>query len=227
MDSIEKQDYPNIQVCIADGSSTDGTLEIIKEYALWSKHEVKFRSEKDSGIYDGINKSIAMADGDYLEIMNDEYTRKDAIRMLVDAIEMRDKEVVGAHCNLVYQENGVVRRNWRMGEGRIYFGWLPGHPSLMLKREIYEKYGLYDCTYICSADYEFMLRFLKDKKNKLAYVDETLISMFYGGTSNSTLRSYWVSTTEGIKALAKNKIPFPLCVTFMRIVRVALQFVRK
>ncbi len=74
--SIEERDYPNIQICIADGASTDGILDVIKEYASVSKHEVIYKSEKDSDLYDGINKSIDMADGDYLEIMNDEYTCK-------------------------------------------------------------------------------------------------------------------------------------------------------
>ncbi len=145
---------------------------------------------------------------------------------MVDAIENGGSNVVGAHSDLIYQEDGQVKRFWKMGEGSIHTGWLPAHPSMIIKREIYEKYGLYDCSYKCSAGYEFMLRFLKNRNNKLVYVEKTLISMFYGGTSNSTLGSYWVSTTEGIKALAKNRIPFPLFVTFMRIVRVALQFVR-
>lgn len=180
--SIEEQDYPNIEVCISDSCSTDGTLEVIKEYAQISKHSVVYKSEKDSGIYDGINRSIQMSSGDYLEIMNDEYTCTDAISKLVRAIEEAEKAVsgdfvaggttvdkgmgkqcgvAGAHADLVYKEGDTVRRYWKMGNGSIYSGWMPGHPSLMLKREVYDKYGLYNTSYVCSADYEFMIRFFE------------------------------------------------------------------
>ena len=223
--SIEKQDYPNVEVCISDSCSTDGTLEVIKEYKASSKYQVIFLSEKDNGIYDGINKAIEMSSGDYLEIMNDEYTCENAITKLVNAIEVDDTEYVGAHADLMYKENDKVRRYWRMGQGTIYSGWMPAHPTLMLKREVYNKYGLYNKNYICSADYEFMIRFLKDG-NKLAYVPETLISMFYGGTSTETFGSYGTSVMEAIKALRANKVHFALIITALRTVRVLLQFLR-
>lgn len=223
--SIEEQDYPNVEVCISDSCSTDGTLEVIKEYAHNSKYKVLFISEKDCGIYDGINKAIGMSSGDYLEIMNDEYTCENAITKLVNAIEADDTEYVGAHADLMYKENDKVRRYWRMGKGTIYSGWMPAHPTLMLKREVYNKYGIYNKDYICSADYEFMIRFLKDG-NKLAYVPETLISMFYGGTSTETFGSYGTSVMEAIKALRANKVHFALIITALRTVRVLLQFLR-
>ena len=223
--SIEEQDYPDIEVCISDSCSTDGTLDVIKEYALSSKHSVVYKSEKDSGIYDGINRSIQMSSGDYLEIMNDEYTCTDAISKLVSAIEEVDG-AVGAHADLVYKDGDTVRRYWKMGNGTICSGWMPGHPSLMLKREVYEKYGLYNTSYICSADYEFMVRFLKDG-NKLAYVPETLISMFYGGTSTSTAGSYMTSIKEALRALKENGVKGRLVITGLRTLRVMGQFGRR
>lgn len=222
--SIEEQDYPNIEVCISDSCSTDGTLEAIKNYADSSKHSVVYKSEKDSGIYDGINRSIQMSSGDYLEIMNDEYTCIDAISKLVEAIE-KTEGVVGSHADLVYKEGDAVRRYWKMGNGSIYRGWMPGLPSLMLKREIYDKYGLYNKDYTCSADYEFMIRFLKDD-NKLAYVPETLISMFYGGTSTGTANSYMTSIKEVLRALKENGVRGRLVITGLRTLRVLWQFVR-
>ena len=233
--SIEEQDYPSIEVCISDSCSTDGTLDVIKEYAQISKHSVVYKSEKDFGIYDGINRAIQMSSGDYLEIMNDEYTCTDAISKLVDAIEKSESAIkpcknsqgiVGAHADLVYKEGNIVRRYWRMGNGNIYSGWMPGHPSLMLKREIYDKYGLYNTDYICSADYEFMIRFLKDG-NKLAYVPETLVSMFYGGTSTGTAGSYITSIKEALRALKENGVRGRMAITGLRTLRVLWQFVRR
>lgn len=223
--SIEEQDYPDIEVCISDSCSTDGTLEVIKEYAAASKHEVVYKSEKDAGIYDGINRSIQMSTGSYLEIMNDEYTCQDAVSQLVQAIEA-NAGCVGAHADLVYKEGKEVRRYWKMGNGSIYSGWMPAHPSLMLKREIYDKYGLYNTDYICSADYEFMVRFLKDG-NRLAYIPKILISMFYGGTSTESAGSYTTSIKEALRALRENKVPFGIIITGLRTIRVLGQFYRK
>ena len=159
-----------------------------------------------------------------MEIMNDEYTCTDAISKLVRAIEEAG-DVVGSHADLVYKEGDEVRRYWKMGNGSIYSGWMPGHPSLMLKREVYDKYGLYKMDYICSADYEFMVRFLKDG-NKLAYVPETLISMFYGGTSTRTVFSYMTSVKEALRALKENGVKGRLWITGLRTLRVLGQFNR-
>ncbi|MFI3214072.1 MAG: glycosyltransferase family 2 protein [Eubacteriales bacterium] len=225
LDCIEKQTYPNLEIVIVDGASSDGTLEIIKEYAK-SNNNTKWISEKDKGIYDAINKGIDLATGDYIEIMNDRYTRDDAIEKMVQVLE-QNTECVGIHTDLVYMEGNQVKRYWKMGQGNIYQGWMPGHPTLLLKKEIYEQYGRYDTMYVCSADYEFMVRFLKDKKNQLAYVPETLVAMYYGGTSNATFGSYMVSLKESYMALRKNKVSFALWICGLRTLRVLGQFVKK
>ncbi len=95
-----------------------------------------------------------------------------------------------------------------------------------MKREIYEKYGLYDTSYRCAADYEFMVRFLKDEKNRLAYVPRVLVAMFYGGTSNAGIRNYLVSFQEGYQALKRNGVGFPLWITLRRSIKVLFQFGR-
>lgn len=224
LDSIEKQDYPDIQICIADSCSTDRTLEIIEEFKLSSKYEVICESKKDSGIYDGLNNAYALTTGDYIQVMNDELTCEDAISSLVKAIEEAD--VIGAHSDLVYAEDGKVVRYWHMGQGSIRTGWMPAHPTLMVKRSVYETYGVYDTSYICSADYEFMVRILKSG-GKLGYVPRVLVSMYYGGTSNSSLASYWLSIREAMKALWVNRV-FPiLIITGLRTIRVALQFINR
>ncbi len=101
---------------------------------------------------------------------------------------------------------------------------MPGHPTLFLRRSVYEKYGLYDTSYRCAADYEFMVRFLKEEKNALAYVPEILVAMFYGGTSNAGIGNYLLSFREGYRALRKNGVPHPLGITLKRSLRVLGQF---
>lgn len=228
IESIEKQDYPNIEVVIKDGESVDGTLDVIKKYQRESNHQVIWESKKDNGIYDAMNQGYLLSSGDVIVFFNDLFVGNNCISKMIKKMEeinpKTGKEYVGIHADLVYAEGEKVIREWKMGQGTIYQGWMPGHPTLFLKREIYEKYGLYDDSYRIAADYEFMVRFLKDEKNKLAYLPETMISMFYGGTSSGGLKSYSISLIESYRALVKNKVPFAWWLIFRRGVRVLKQF---
>lgn len=221
--SIDEQDYADIEVVIKDGVSIDGTLDVIQDYA--GQHSnVIWKSEPDKGIYDALNQGYAMSTGDIVAVCNDLYTTSDAVSKFVRAIEEGGAECMGAHADLVYADEEKVIRYWKMGQGRIAQGWMPGHPTLYLKREVYEKYGLYNTEYKCSADYEFMIRVLKDDKVKLAYIPEVLIKMFYGGTSTSSAGSYWVSIKESHKALRDNGVRFAWWVIFLRILKTLKQF---
>ena len=228
LSSIEIQDYPNIEVIIKDGGSTDDTLEIIKDYARESKITVIWTSQKDFGIYDAMNQGYKLCSGEIIAFFNDIFLKKEAISLLVNKLEeinpYTGQSYVGVHADLVYMNGEQVIRKWKMGEGSIDQGWMPGHPTLFLKREIFEKYGLYDTSYRISGDYEFIVRFLKDKENKLAYLPETVVSMFYGGTSSNGVGSYIVSLREGHKALKKNSIRFPWLIDLKRIIRFLKQF---
>ena len=225
--SIEEQDYPYIEVIIKDGGSEDGTLKIIKEYASDSYNKVVWTTEPDEGIYDAMNQGYRLSKGDIIVFFNDIFIKRDAVSKMVRLIEA-DSECAGAHADLVYATEEKIVRYWRMGPQKsLRTGWLPGHPTMFLKREIYERYGLYDLQYRISADYEFMIRFLKDKENRLVYLPETIIRMFYGGTSNSSLGSYLTSLREGHMALKRNGIKGAMIIDILRTCRVLRQFVRK
>ena len=170
LESIEQQDYPQIEVNIKDGGSTDDTLRIIKEYESKSRYRIKWTSSPDRGIYDAMNQGYALAEGDIIVFFNDLFLHPDVVSQMVKTIE-DNSQCVGAHADLVYADETKVVRYWKMGPQKsLYLGWMPGHPTLFLKREIYEKYGLYNPEYRIAADYEFMIRFLKDKENRLAYL---------------------------------------------------------
>lgn len=226
--SIEKQDYPNIEVVIKDGGSTDGTLDIIREYRERSKLKIISISKPDTGIYDAMNQGYELSSGDIIVCFNDIFATSDVVSKMVNKLETINpdtgKEYVGVHADLVYVDGEKVIRKWHMGEGSIYRGWMPGHPTLFLKREIYERYGLYRTDFKIAADYEFMVRFLKDKKNKLIYMPETIIEMFYGGTSTVGLKSYIESFKEGYRALKINGIGFAFWITCFRTLKVLNQF---
>lgn len=225
--SIEKQDYPFIEVLIKDGGSTDRTLHIIDVYAKISKYTVKWRTGGDNGIYDAMNQGYQMATGDIIVFFNDLFQERTAVSEMIQTIEA-DPDCVGAHADLVYATEEKVIRYWKMGPQKsLYLGWMPGHPTLFLKREIYERYGLYNPDYRIAADYEFMIRFLKDKDNHLAYLPETIIRMYYGGTSTGSPGSYLLSLKEGHRALKENGIKGAFIIDLLRTGRVLLQFIVK
>lgn len=222
--SIEKQDYPFIEILIKDGGSIDRTLHIIDVYAKISKYKVKWRSGKDEGIYDAMNQGYLMATGDIVVFFNDLFQERTAVSKMVQVIEDHP-DCVGAHADLVYAADEKVIRYWKMGPQKsLYLGWMPGHPTLFLKREIYEKYGLYNPEYRIAADYEFMIRFLKDKTNRLAYLPEIIIRMYYGGTSTGSMDSYLLSLKEGHRALKDNGVKGAFIIDVLRTCRVLLQF---
>lgn len=227
LQSIEQQDYPQIEVNIKDGGSADSTLKIIKEYKNITRNNVNWKSGPDGGIYDAMNQGYALCSGDIIVFFNDLFLSENVISQMVKLIESQPR-CVGAHADLVYATDDKVVRYWKMGPQKsLRMGWLPGHPTLFLKREIYEKYGLYNTDYKIAADYEFMIRFLKDKENRLAYLPETIIRMYYGGTSTSDTGSYMLSLKEGHRALKENGIKAAFIADGLRTGRVLWQFVRR
>lgn len=227
LESIEQQDYPYIEVNIKDGGSTDDTLKIIKEYDHSSRYRVQYTTAPDQGIYDAMNQGYELATGEIIVFFNDLFLSADAVSKMVTLIEA-NANCVGAHADLIYATDEKIVRYWKMGPQKsLYLGWMPGHPTLFLKREIYEKYGLYNTDYRIAADYEFMIRFLKDGGNRLCYLSETIIRMYYGGTSTSNTGSYLLSLKEGHRALTDNGIRGATLIDILRTCRVLWQFVRR
>ena len=225
LQSIDMQDYAQIEVNIKDGGSTDETIAVIENYEKHGKFPLNWISCADKGIYDAMNQGYALTGGEIIVFFNDLFLHATVVSEMLRLIE-RNPDCIGAHADLVYTAEGKVVRYWKMGPQKsLYWGWMPGHPTLFLKREIYEKYGLYDDSYRIAADYEFMVRFLKDRENRLVYLPKTIIEMYYGGTSTSDLGSYWLSLKEGYRALKVNKVHGALWISGIRTCRVLLQFI--
>ncbi len=229
LNSICIQDYPKIEVIVKDGGSSDDTQDIVRKYIEDGRLDINFIVQKDSGIYDAMNQGYKYSTGDIISFFNDKFTRKDAVSLMVDAMDKinpkTNRPYIGTHADLIYVEGDKVIRNWHMGQGEIRDGWMPGHPTLYLRREIYEKYGLFDTSYKISADYDFMIRILKNG-NMLAYLPITIISMYYGGTSNKSMKSYLKSLKEGHRALSINGVRNSYLVDLKRTFRVIKQFVK-
>ncbi|MBE5881081.1 MAG: glycosyltransferase [Lachnospiraceae bacterium] len=224
---VLKQDYDNLEYIIVDGGSTDGTFEYLEKLKEAHGEKVIFVSEPDDGLYDALNKGIRMATGDIVGLMCDEFANEHIVTDMVAAMQKAGAD--GVHGDLDYVQDGKTVRRWRMGDGTINGGWMPAHPTLYLKKEIYQNYGLYKTNYKIAADYEFIIRILKDGRTKLAYLPDVLVHMYHGEASASTggLKNYIDSFFEARRALVENQMPHPTWTCILRTFRVLAQFIRR
>ena len=220
---VKKQTYPNIEHIIVDGGSTDGTVDLLKELEEKEPGRISWISEKDNGIYDAINKGICMATGEIVGCCFDRYADEGVLMRMVEIMEKEGTD--GVHGDLCYMDGDRIVRKWHQGQGVIRSGWMPGHPTLYLKKEVYDRFGLYRTDYRISGDYEFMVRILYRKEVTLSYLPEILIYMSHGGTSTNSLGAYVESMMEGHRALVENHVPFAWVTDLCRVVRVLSQFV--
>jgi glycosyltransferase involved in cell wall biosynthesis len=196
--SVERQSYPDIEHLIIDNQSTDGTLELIAN----CKHNVRVVSEKDKGIFDAMNKGIALAQGEIIGILNsDDYlSDKDTIALIVEKFEHDKCDAVYGNLVYVRKDNpDYIQRVWIAGEFKkrsFHRGWMPPHPTFYIKKEIYSKFGLFDLDLRYSSDYEMMLRLLLKHKIKVSFIKKVLVYMRAGGNSNSSLTARLNVNTE-------------------------------
>ena len=177
MEQVAGQDYENLEYIIIDGGSTDKTMELIRQMEKRMPGQVRFRSEPDKGIYDALNKGIALATGDIIGCCFDRFAHKGVIRRMVEVMEQEKTD--GVHGDLYYMDGERIVRRWHQGQGSIRTGWLPGHPTLYLRREVYEQFGMYKTDYRIAADYEFMVRILYGKKVRLV-IQYSIVHRFFG-----------------------------------------------
>ncbi len=210
-ESVLNQTYKDIEYIVVDGNSIDNTISIIKEYEPLFEGRMKWISEPDKGLYDAMNKGFQLAKGDIIGIINsdDLFCDKDAIKNVVEEfINKRDIDAVYADLYYVSQDNtDKIKRKWKSGIQKTFnTGWHPAHPTLYVKRVIYEKYGYFDLTYKLAADFELMLRFFDKFKIKASYLQKSLVKMRLGGTTNKNLNNIFKQNIECIRAFKKNEI---------------------
>ena len=211
LNSIFNQDYKDIECIIIDGDSKDQTKSIIKTYQRKNLN-ITLVSEADNGIYDALNKGIKLATGDLIGFVHsdDNLASPHIISELVLAI--KEKQAFGVYGDLQYVsqlDTSKLIRDWKscvFSKSLLKKGWMPPHPTLFLKKEVYQKHGNFNQNYKISADYDFMLRVLKDKTLRFVYLPKVVIKMRVGGASNKNLKNIIQKTKEDYKAITSNKI---------------------
>jgi glycosyltransferase involved in cell wall biosynthesis len=230
IDSVLNQSYKDIEYIIIDGKSTDTTPEIVKSYG--TKIAV-FLSEKDAGIYDAMNKGIALATGEVIGILNADDFYHDAfvIEHIVDKLTETNAEAI--YGDLIYvnaDDTRRVTRYWKSGSYQRHnflFGWMPPHPTFFLRSSSYKKFGTYRLDLGSAADYELMLRMMYKHQISVTYQPQITTVMRTGGVSNKSLDNRLKANTSDRMAWTLNGIKPYWFTLWLKPLRKVLQFVYK
>ena len=207
--SVLRQDYSDIEYIIVDGDSYDGTREVLRKYKA---NISKIISEKDNGLYDALNKGIKIASGEIIGILHsdDVFDNNGVITKVAEVFKKINCD--GVYGDLVYtKENDLseIVRYWksrRFKKELLNYGWMPAHPTLFLKRQVYDLYGKFDLEFKIAGDYDFMLRILKQNQLKFSYLPLVITRMRLGGASNGSPKYIYYKSIEDYRIIKKNKI---------------------
>lgn len=208
IESVLNQTYSDIEYIVIEGGSKDGTMDVVKRFKTRIATIV---SEPDKGIYDALNKGIKLATGDVVGFMHsdDIYASDEVIAHV--AQQFADETVDTVYGDLQYvrkDDPSKVVRYWKSNSfdiEQLKRGWMPPHPTVYLRRSVYEQYGLFDTSFRIAADYDFMLRIFSDNERVSRYIPEVLVKMRVGGESNS-IKNYIRKWNEDYRALQRNNM---------------------
>lgn len=207
--SVAAQTHAPVEHIVIDGASTDGTQDVIRRHA--DKVAI-FRSEPDHGMYDAMNKGLALATGDIVGFLNadDIYADPRVLERIAGVFEECD--VDACYGDLVYVDKSDSRKITRYWKSRPFMdglfekGWMPAHPTFYARKQVYDRFGGYDLAYRRQSDFELTLRFLAVHRIKTVYVPEVLVRMRSGGASRGLLHiiegnieSYRACRRHGLK----------------------------
>jgi len=225
INSVLGQNFKNIEYIIVDGGSTDGTREIIENY----REKIDgFISEPDKGIYDAMNKGIALATGDVIGTINadDYFADNDVLYNIAKVFAEQDTAILYGNLDYIDINDKIVRK-WRSGKyskGMFNWGWMPPHPTFYCKKSLFEKLGVYKLDYGSAGDYELMLRFIHLNDINTYYLNMVLIKMVVGGVSNKSLSNRVQAMRFDLKAMRNNNIFLPMVTILFKPLRKIAQF---
>lgn len=222
--SVQNQTYPRIEHVIIDGGSSDETIDLIRKAAAKGGDGcVRWLSERDEGIYDAMNKGIHLSSGSIVGLLNsdDVFNDRHVVQDIVDKFRLDDCDALYGDLVFVDQNNtDLIRRRWIAGRGRMERGWSPPHPTLYLRRRVYQDNGPYRPDFKISADYEYMLRlFIKGSNLRVGYLERVLVRMRYGGVSTGDLSGNLTGFREAQESLESHGIRPAILVNCLRVMR--------
>ena len=218
-DSVLSQRGVDLEYIVVDGGSKDDTVGVVKDFDRKVRESgrqniaFKWLSERDQGMYDAINKGIAMASGDIVGILNadDMFESPDTLAHVVEAFRSGG---VGERVDCVYADIRFVKddlqttsryysvKHW--APWMLQWGKMPPHPSVYIRRELFDKLGLYKLGYDIAADYELLIRYLRKAGIKTRYLNECVVRMRMGGKSTRGWKSFMTLNREIVRGNREN-----------------------
>jgi len=198
--SVLAQDYPSIEYIIVDGKSKDGTMEVLAKYQPRIAKQI---SEHDKGIYDAMTKGVALASGDVIGILNsDDVFASDTIISEVADVFANDPAIDAVYGNIIYFKTEAPDKPVRTWVTKPYYekffddGEVPPHPSLFVKKSVYDAIGAYFPDFKISSDYEFMFRAFKVHHYKPYHLNKFVVNMRVGGESTKSIKNVLIGNKE-------------------------------
>ncbi len=217
--SINAQTYPAIEHIVVDGGSTDDTLQLVTTHGQRASLVI---SEKDNGIYDAFNKGLRLASGEVIGFLNsdDVYSHH---RVIEEVMAPFDDETVDAvYADLVYVQRADISRITRHWKSRPYRSgdfaraFVPPHPTLFLRRRVYERTGGFDSDFRLAGDYEYMLRAFHKHGVKSVHLPQIVVKMRAGGATGGTLPFIRRQNAEILRALDRHAVQVSKPAFFLR-----------
>lgn len=220
--SVNNQDYSNLEHIFIDGLSNDNTVSIIKNMVRTNHILI---SEPDLGIYNAMNKGINLASGEYMIFLNsdDMFSDHNIITKYAKTINQESADIVFSDI-LFSQRNSKnnIIRTWKAGnfdKRKLKFGWMPPHPGVIIKAEIFKKFGGFDEKFKISGDYDFLLRVFSGFEGKIVYLNSVSVIMRHGGVSSQNYKNTFRKWKEDFTAIKQNNVGSILTVLFKRIIK--------
>jgi glycosyltransferase involved in cell wall biosynthesis len=220
--SVLNQTYPNIEYIVVDGSSTDGTVDVIKEYVSRFGGRMRWISEPDKGLYDAMNKGILMTTGDIVGVINsdDFYHRTDIIEHVINAFKDTSTDSIFADVRYINSSNidKTVRyySSKNFSPKRFRYGFMPAHPTFFTYKKYFEQFGFYKTDYAIAADYELLIRFLYVHGLSYKYLPLDFLKMRTGGRSSLSVKNAIISNQEIVRACKENGIYTNIFILFFK-----------
>lgn len=187
--SFLEQDHPEKEMLVIDGASSDATLKIVKSFG---SDAIRVFSAKDKGVYDAMNKGFHLFEGDAVGFLNSDDTFHNSLALSDIASALQDADIAYGDLHIVTDHDSKrVVRSWRGGifnRHSFQLGWVPPHPTFYMRKEVAQKVGDYDLSYITTADYDYMLRALMLNDFKARYIPRVLVDFQIGGISTKGWR---------------------------------------
>lgn len=230
LDSVAAQQYPDIEHIVIDGASTDDTLAVIKRHG---QRVARLVSEPDLGIYDAMNKGLRLATGDIISFLNadDVYADTGVLARVSAAMETGRLDALFGDAEFVSPDRpDHPLRRYRSGRfrpGRIAWGWMPAHPTLFLRRHVYDRFGLFRTDYRIAGDFELVARIFHGDTLKYRHVPDVLVRMRTGGVSTGGWRNTLLLNREVLRACRENGISTSLPKILSKYPAKLLEFIRR